>query len=53
MEANRESAFELRRRSEEACRAGDLQQAVRLMERSVRLYPVCNSAVEILWQADA
>ena len=40
MEANRESASELRQRSRDAARMGDLAEAVRLMERAVRLFPV-------------
>jgi hypothetical protein len=40
MEANRDAANELRRGAREAALAGDLLKAVRLLERSVRLYQV-------------
>jgi hypothetical protein len=46
MEANREAALELRRRAREAALSGDLSKAVRLLERSIRLYQVDLESVD-------
>jgi hypothetical protein len=40
MDANRDAALELRRIARDAALSGDLSKAVRLLERSVRLYQV-------------
>ena len=48
MEANREDAHILQTRSRAALDAGDLRQALNLLERSHRMYPVSNRSARFL-----